>query len=900
MSKFPLGIRAALTMYGGALRLSTRPAIAERRAEVLQAFHDAVLSAANRGGMTGVALRTISELWDLVRASIAPSRRASQVSDGPASPSPRRRGSRGFATDLRHGWRALVARKFDTGLTVGLLAIGLATTGSVFAVADALVLHPVPFPHPERLVEIWSESPGRFSTPSVPRDLAVRWLERTDLFASGGAHTGASALVTDHGDPELIPATKVSPGLFETLGVRPILGRNFTPDEGHEGANHVVIIGADIWSSRFGRAPNVLGQTLRINDADYRVVGVMAQDFRFPYSKQRIWMPFEFRNPTASEEVGYVTLVARSQPGVTHEHITAEVKAAGPEMAKLASRPWKMSAMAHFSDERLMDSQTTRSIWLLFGATVLLMLTVCANVANLGLSQAFSRTRDAAIRSALGATRWRMIRQTMVEQVAIGLLALACALPITLGALKLADAMLPTSFTLASLNALDIDWRLMAVMATLAIGAPLLSGLVPAIAGSRPSVLGALKQEGRSVAGSRAARWYRKSLVVIEVACSVVLLISAALLVRSFVRLQAVDAGFNSHNLVSVSIGFPTSHFADGVSRDLYLEQALARVRAIPGVVAATAANGIPPENGGIVFGQVHTEHGTAAGVQIDASIYEVQPDFFDTLGGRLVAGRAPTAGEGSDHVVISQSMATKLFPNGAAVGSRFHWDDDKDWYEVVGVAADVRESFGAMRPLPQIYYPLQPHKPTTTKPRDAIAEYRRLGVRVANPVEAMPMIRAALKEVNPGILVQSVNRVEDELAKDLDRPRFLLTLMLVFAGAGLVLAAVGVYGVLSCLVAEQLREYGIRLMLGASPALISRTILFGGLGTTVAGLVVGAGVSAALGKSLSSVLFEVESRDPISYLTVAAVLLVSAVAAAWRPARRARRVDPAVLLRNE
>jgi putative ABC transport system permease protein len=895
-----IGIRTAVTVYAGALKAAGHRALMARRDEVLQSFHDAVASDAASTGAVGIVRRTLSELWDLVQNRFAPHRRAVRISDAPSSPSPNRRGSSGVATDIRHSWRALAARKFDTSLTVGLLALGLATTGAVFGVADALLLHPVPFPHAERLAEIWSANPeSRFSVPSMPRDLALRWLERTDLFAMGGAHTNATALVTDHGDPEVVPATRVSPGLFETLGVRPVLGRNFTPEEGHAGADHVAIIGGDVWSARFGRSPDVIGQTLRINAIDHRIVGVMADDFRYPYSKQRIWLPFEFRNPTPDEAVGYVTLTVRLQPGVTQKRATQEIETAGPAIARLASRPWKMSASPHFSDRTMMDTQTSRSIWLLFGATVLLMLTVCANVANLGLSQAFSRTRDAAIRSALGATRARMMRQTMIEQSVIGLLALAIAMPLTMGALKLAEALLPVSYTLASLNVLDIDWRLIVMMTSLALGAPLAAGMIPAIAGSRPSILGALKQEGRSVAGSRAARWYRKSLVVIEVACSVVLLISAAMLVRSFIKLQAVDKGFDTRNLVSVSLGFPSTYFGQGPSRDLYVEQALARVRSLPGVLAATSASGIPPENGGISFGGLMAE-GATKPIQVDASTYEVQPDFFDTLGLRLVAGRALAASDSADQVVISDTMASRVFPGRSAIGARFQWEGDKTWMEVVGVAASVRESLGSVRSLPQIFSLIQSRQPSSAKPRDAIAEYRRIAVRVQDPASAIPQLRAELKAVNAGILVQSVDRVDDQMARDLDRPRFLLVLMMVFAGAGLLLTAAGVYGVLSCLVGEQLREYGIRLMLGASPSSISRTILLGGLGTTITGLVIGAAAAAMLGKTLSSVLFEVESRDAASYMAVAAILVAAAIAAAWRPARRARTVDPALLLRNE
>jgi putative ABC transport system permease protein len=828
---------------------------------------------------------------------VAPARRAAQVTE-PPTPTPRGRGSFSLATDVKHALRAIAARRFDTALTVGLLALGLATTSSIFAVADALVINPVPFAQSDRLVQIWSTQ-GQSTITGLPRDLAVRWLERTDLFSSGGVYIQATALLTSSGDPELIPAAMVSPGTFETLGVRPILGRNFSSEEGRAGTGNVVIISADVWASRFGRSSDVVGRTLHINDKDYAVVGVMADDFRFPFSRQRIWFPFDFRNPPPEQKNSYVTLTARMRPGLTRQQLTERVEAAGPAIAAQAARPWRMGATTRYMDRLMMDDQTRKSIWLLFGATVLLMLTVCANVANLGLSQALSRVRDAAIRSALGASRWRMIRQTMVEQLAVGALALVIALPLTIGAMRLAEGLLPISYTLSSLNKIDLDGRLLAMMVTLALSAPLLSGLIPAVAGSRPSVLTALKQESRSVAGSRGARWFRRALVVLEVACSVVLLVSAALLVRSFVHMQGVDKGFDSRNLISVNVGFPSAHFADGVSRDLYMDQAIARLRQLPGVTMATAASGVPPDSGGIQFGNVESDGGGAP-TDLVASVYDVQPDFFEDLDIPLLSGRTFNAGESDTHVVISHSLAAKMWPGQNAIGHRFRWDEAKSWSEVIGVAGDVRESVGGRGQFPQIYSLTQRHTPSTVAPRDAIAGWQRIAIRASDPTTAIPQVRDALKGVSAAILVQTTDRVDDLLSKELDRPRFLLALMLVFAGAGLVLAAVGVYGVLSCVVSEQMREHGIRLMLGASPASITRAILFGGLGTTGVGLLLGMAAAFLLGKTINSMLFQVESHDATSYAVVVGVLVSAALTAAWRPARRAATVDPTALLRND
>ncbi len=365
-------------------------------------------------------------------------------------------------------------------------------------------------------------------------------------------------------------------------------------------------------------------------------------------------------------------------------------------------------------------------------------------------------------------------------------------------------------------------------------------------------------------------------------------------------QLQSADKGFDSHNLVSINLGFPATYFGDGVARDLYVDQALARIRQIPGVQLATAANGVPPENGGISFGDAESDIAPGTKVELVTSMYTVQPDFFETMRMPVRAGRTFGLGDTASQVIVSESLAQKFWPNGDAVGHKFRWDDSP-WREVIGVVPTVRESVSGSQTWPQLYSLMERQKPSTKSARaDAIPEWRRIAVRATDPASAIPQMRSVLKSINAGILVQSADLVDDQLAKELARPRFLLVLMLVFAVAGLVLASVGVYGVLSCLVAEQLREYGIRLMLGASPVAISRQILLGGLATTLVGLALGISVAAALGKTINAVLFKVESRDLTSYVVVSAVLIVAAIASAWRPAARARSVDPAILLRDQ
>jgi putative ABC transport system permease protein len=899
----PLSVRTASRVYRMALRACSRSTPESRRADMVQTFTDACLAAWQRGGDPRVFGRSMGELWDLARLTMrfgvgratrasmprAAARRWPQV------------GAWALTTDVRHACRSLLAARADATLTVALLALGVATSSSIFGVADALVLHPVPFPHPDRLVQVWSAVPGqKATTPVIPADLAPRWLARTDLFASGGISQPTSALVTDHGDPALIQAALVSPGLFETLGVRPVLGRSFTAGEGRPGADHVVILSDELWTERFGRARDAVGHTLKVNGADSTVIGVMGPDFRFPYERQRLWMPLAIDGHAS----GFAFLTVRLRDGVSRQVAQAQVEAAGPGMAAQARRPWRYrGATLATLGFQLIGDETRRSVWLLFGSTALLLVMVCLNVTNLGLARLVERRRDVAIRSALGASRLRLLRHAFIEQLVVGLVALAVALPLTWSGLRLAHALVPRGFMFGSLHLIGLDTRLLAVMIGLTMAAPLLAGLTPALAGSKRSVLTDLRLESRSTIGTGRSWLFRQSFVVVEVACAVVLLVSAALLARSFVRLQQVDLGFDSRNLLWVALDFPSAPFPTDLSRDLYIDRATARIAHLPGVTAVTPATGVPPEAGLISLGSVVAE-GQPARTNVLVSGYNVDPDFFGTVGVRLLAGRPPAPNESQTHVVLSESLATMLWPHESAIGKRLRWDEDSPgWSDVIGVATTIRENRDSPQPQLQVYLPRQRASGAAPPPSagtSPMSGYMDLAVRVADPAAAVPLIRQALRETNPSVIVQALERVDDEVAHDLDGPRFLLALMLTFAGAGLVLSAAGIYGVLSCLVSQQLREIGVRLMLGAEPRAIARRVLYGGLATVAIGIGIGVCATAAVARGLGSLFFSVQPHDAWSYGIVTIMLLLAGGASAWRPAQRARRADPLALLRTE
>jgi predicted permease len=787
-----------------------------------------------------------------------------------------------------------------------LLALGLATASTIFGVANAIVFQPVTFARPDRLVQVWTVIQKGFTTTSIPTELAASWLERRDLFAASGIDRQLTALVSSRGGAEVIQADLVSPGIFELLGARPALGRTFLATEGQVGTDHVVILSDDVWRARFGGDPNAVGQTLRINGVDFRVVGVMPADFRFPSERQRLWMPLSLTNPPSGAPA-YVGFTARLRNGVSFPAARAAAEAAAPGIAKLAKHPWRNGATLVTMAQSRSDSAVTRSLILLFGATTLLVLMVGLNVTNIGMARVFGRARDAAIRSALGASRARLIRAALIEQLAVGVLALAVALPMTVAGLRAAQALIPDRLTLSSLHPIALDGRIFGLLALLAFITPIAAGLAPALAGSGRGILGALKVEGRSTMGSRRSRWLRDGLVVGEVICAVVLLVAGALLGRSFLRLQQIDLGFDSHNLVSVNIQFPYAAFPTPLSQDLYLNRAAAAVAQGPAVTAVTVATGVPPVNGGFNFGAMSVEGEPSRHADPIVSVDEVRPDFFALVGIPLKAGALFTDNDDPHHVVISETLAGLLWPNGDAVGRRFRWDTDTTgWFTVVGVAGTVREDFDLTHTIPQIYQPLQRHAAPATPPAprgpsaEPIAGQMRLAVRVTDPVLAIPTIRRTLLAENGAVVVQAIDLVDDQLAHRLDAPRFLLALMLVFAIAGLTLTAAGVYGVLSCVVTQRLREIGVRLMLGAEPRAIGRDVLRGGIRTVVAGLAVGLVLAAGVSRVMGTLLFEVRTNDVMSYVAVAAVMLAVGVVAAWRPARRAMRADPLSLLRME
>jgi putative ABC transport system permease protein len=809
--------------------------------------------------------------------------------------------------DLRQAWRSLRSRPGHALTSVGLLAVALSVSTAVFAIVDAEILTPSPFPDARALVNIFTaQVPHHPDSPYLSPELARAWLARTDLFSAGGAlaQGGTAVIGDDQTGRQDVGVAYFTPGLFLTLGVRPVAGRTFIDGEGQPGRDRLVVIGESIWRARFNRSPSAIGQTLVVNDGPATVIGVMPASFAFPFAGVKIWLPLDLAYTPASRAA---EVTVRSRFGADHAALDDRVAAIASSVVALSGKPSRSptAAVQGIDDVSFMTPKTKQSIVVLACATLLLLLTAAANLSTLTMTQMLSRTRQVAIQSALGASRARLVREALIEQLLIGLSGAALAVPLAWLFVRLAQTLGPTVFTQWTTHMVALDGRGVLVLGVLALSIPLLTGLVPALAGSRTSVVDVLKQDARAGTGGRGSRVLRRVLVTTEIVCAVVLLTAGALLVRSFLRLQTVDRGFDTHSLIYARLSFPARAFPSPLSRRLFVDQAVERLTATPGVAAATLTGGVPPKSGQTSFGMVSLDGQPETSRRITLPIYTVRPKFFAITGIPIVQGRAFAESELGTNAIVSESFAAAMWPGQSAVGHRYRLFTNDPWHEVVGVAGEVRTGgLDDARTSFEAYYPYtrQDLSAVSAIPDKAPGPYSGTGtvlVRAANASAVMPLVRDALTAIDRRVRIDTIEPVEDMYQESLAEPRMLLVLMALFSAAGLLVAGVGVYGVLSTLVAQQLREIGVRLMLGAEPSAMARRVFQGGLALAGFGTVVGIVAAVVCGRVLSSVLFDVRATDLASYVVVTVVIAVATITAAWLPARRAAKADPASLLRD-
>ena len=800
--------------------------------------------------------------------------------------------------DVRYAVRSLLKNRGFTAIAVACLALGIGVNSTIFSVVDGVILQPYPYPDADQIFVISSTNKKEGITRG-----GLSYADFKDLRDSSStiqtmaAFTERSLTIADGtSDPERFLGSPVSWTLFHLLGTPPIEGRNFNADDDKPGAEPVVLLGYDIWERRYQRDRGVIGRAININGRPHTVIGVMQPKFMFPETS-KLWVPITAYQETAPRNQRGLQVFARLKPGVTIQQADADLQALATRLA--ASYPvenenWGVTTR-DLSTWMLPDD-VKLIILTMMGAATLVLLIACSNVANLLLARATSRQREIAVRAALGAGRWRIVRQLLTESVLIGLLSAPLGAGIAYIGIKLLDSAMPPDqipyFITWSLDARSLAYTVVVAMAT-----GVVFGLVPALQAVRSNLQSTLKEGGRGNAGGSRA-YIRNGLVVVEIALSLVLLVGASLFVRSFLNLQTSKVGFDTAPLMTMRFALPGTAYESVGTKARRVDDIVRRVEGLPGVQAAFASNFVPMGGGGgggrvIVEGRA-VERGKEPGISFTA----VTPHIRQTLGLELVRGRNFTDAEGSSRsslAQINQRMAEVMWPDTDPIGRRFQLvgDAKQEWFTVIGVISDFRHFQGdsSAGPGPSAYVPY-PYQETLNT---------GITIRVAgDPIQITAAAREQIRLSDPLLPVFDVSTMEELRQLSFWQYRLFGSMFSTFGFIALVLASIGVYGVLSYSVSQRVQEIGVRMALGAERRDVMKLIVGQGVKLSAFGVVGGLLGAAAITPVIRTLLFNVTPTDPISFAGVAVFLSLVAVMASYIPARRAMAVDPIVALRND
>ena len=798
--------------------------------------------------------------------------------------------------DISFAVRTLVRTPLVSSLAIVCLALGIGANGAMFSVFDGVLIKPLPFEDPDRIVVVTETNrrngidDGGVSYPAF-RDIRDRARTVTDA----AVWTGRTLTFMDGEEAVRYAGIAVSWNLFDLLGVKPALGRTFRPGDDRAGAPGTVILSDGVWRARYRSDPGLIGRTIIVNDAPYTVVAVMPPRFAFPGNGEA-WIPAEPIYHTEPRSDRALRMYARLAAGVTYEQAREEMRRIGGELGAMHadSQGWSADALTLADD--LLPEQPKVVITAAMGAVSLVLLIACANVANLLLARAAARQREIAVRTAVGAGRARILRQLLTESVVLGASAAPLGLVLAIAGVRLIDAGIPSPDLLPYYITWRVDARVMLYVTGVALGTGLLFGLAPALQTARTNLVESLKDgaRGGGVGGSRGR--FRAALVVAEVALSLILLVGAALFVRSFLNLQTASAGFDTAPLLALRIYMPGGRYTPAGEIARRVDDVVRRVEAVPGVRSAAASNYVPLHAGGDGGGVIVDGRPTPPGEEPQIGWAGVTAHFFRTLGVGIRSGRDFTDAEGKSRVrvaLVNATMAARFWPDTDAVGQRFRLASEPggDWFTVIGVVPDIARGFVGNRPFP---YAFLPH-PFGETPNTGVI------IRAAgDPAAVLPAVREQIRSSDASMPVFQVMTMEEAKQRGYWEYRLFSWMFSIFGAIALALAAVGVYGVLAYSVSQRTHEIGVRMALGAGGRDVVRMIAYQGFRLAALGVAIGAVGAAGLTRLLESILFNVSATDPASYAAVALFLVGVAMAAAWAPARRATRVDPIIALRSE
>ena len=820
-------------------------------------------------------------------------------------PQLRTRGSQmdAIRQDLVFALRMMIRRPWFTAVIVGTLALGIGANGAIYSVVRSVVLQPLPYDEPESLVMVWEHNIGRDRPTNVvaPANFFV-WSEGSTSFSALAALTETSTTITGGGDPERIGAVYTSASFFQMIGVTPTLGRIFVEADDQPGAPNTMVLTHDFWQRRFDADPSVLGRTVSINGGPVEIIGVLPAGFRFPLpytfnatGRQDVWMPQQFSENARTFRGRWLQVVGRLQPGVSVEQANSQLSAMALDLEREypdAQTGWTTNVV-RLHQQIVGDVRTP--LLILMGAVGFVLLIACANVANLLLSRATGREQEIAIRTALGAGRRRVIQQILTESLTLAVAGGAAGLLVSWIAVKGLIALSPTNLPRLDEVAVGSSVVLFTLLAAVLTGA--VFGFLPAWKISKTRVGRVASATGARASADGTHARTRHTLVVVEFALSLMLLTGAGLLVKSFMRLQSAGVGFETSNLLTAQIQLPSSSYATTGERVQWFDDLVQRARAFPGVEQASAITWLPLAPGGSATSfWVNDRPIPAAGEFPVADIRWIHPDYHATMGIPLLAGRFfddTDTPDGPTRVIVSQFLAKEFWPDENPIGKTISmpWNDTLV-ADVIGVVGDVRHGGPSQVPRSKLYWN---HRQFQTNNGMTIVVKTS-----SDPTGFAGMMRAEVRAMDPDLPVYNVRTMDSYLSDSLAQARFAMIALGVFAAMALILACIGIFGVMSYSVSQRSKEIGIRMALGARSSSVTREIVLHGATLVAVAILLGLGGSLALSRVLEGMMFEVSPSDPSIFAIVSVGLGLVALSACYVPANRASKVDPVVTLKAD
>jgi putative ABC transport system permease protein len=872
-------------LLGDAARQSPRAEdiIAELVQHVEDRYQQSLAEGATLEEARGRALAELPNVRPLVDEMLRsePARPAAEpVSGG--------RGVHGLALEWRHAWRLLWRDPWFTAVTALTLALGIGANGAMFSVVHAVLLRPLPYADSGELVMVWESRPqeGVYDNVVSPADF-LDWRTRQRVFDDLAAHWSTPLTLTGAGEPERLQTASVSASLFRVLGVVPALGRDFRSDEEQAGRNQVVIVGHGFWQRRLGGNPRVVGTTLTLDGRPYEVVGVLPESFRFPDEAVDLWHPIDFtREEMRARFNHFLTVFARLKDGVAIERAQENLDAISAQLHQEVElqNQGHGARIVPLRDQLVGDVR--RALFVLMGAVACILLIACVNVANLLLVRGATRRKEVALRAVLGAGTGRLVRQFGLECVMLTAVGTAAAVPIAFWGTRLLQSLVPIE--IPRLNDAGLDLPVLAFMAAIAVAAAVLFSLAPIWQVSAINLARAINEGGANAGASR--RRARQTLVVVEVAVAFVLLVAAGLMARTLVNLLTVDAGFVSQNVVTMPVAVQAADGPTPEDRTARLGELVDRLLGQPGVHSAGYTSHLPMSGNDSRTGMAREGYQPNPKEPTRAHWRIVTPGYFAAMQIRLVRGRFPSEVEtqtGAPVALINRTAAGRYWPGVDPIGRRLR-QLTPEWREIIGIVEDVRHWGAASDVNPEVYLP-------------GVRNGATLVVRGDQSAAALVgTVREQVRAVAPSVPITSLRAMDEIRGQSVASPRFFLFLLATFGGLALVLAMIGVYGLISYSVAQSRRDIGVRIALGARGADVARLFLGEGFVLTSIGLALGAAVAVAVTRLLASLLFGVTATDPVTFVAMAALLTLVAALASYLPARRSANVEPLAALKSD